>query len=993
MEGCGIPLCSKYLSLNLRYFIIQKLRHTVLFLLVGVIGPLITKAQSAEVFGDLVYEHDQLYDQGLFGESLKKGKEALDLGVQLFAPNDTNLIYLYNGLSNACRRSGRLPEASIYIQKATNAIEASTGTVPTGLKRVVWNNAGRVHFNLGQWDRAYTEYQVALDYTRQEWGKDHYRTAGVLANMGQIDFRQKRYDQALAIYLEALEVYRNDPQTPVLYIAYLYTSLGNIHLKRGEPHRALPYYQRTQDMFTEEIPPGDSRHASAHLNVSAAYEGLGRYPEAIHSAKLALRQMAEVAIHRPAALANLASLYQGTGQIDSAIIYQKQAIDKTPSSGPLPSQFLMDRQEKLASLYMENQQVGVAFQHWQAYAELLNTFPNSRPEVQYYAMAQMGITHPNVARGHQLMQEVATYWQESFTPQHFSALKTRLKTAPILLRHIRHQVRETPKKALFDQGWTLIEEARSIFAQWQKRYTDETTLQLLNTHGIALMEEALELLYLHPDLKESRLWQNRLLQLMEWNRATTLLARSRLREAFLDEPIPGPLFQKEQSLRQQLEDWSQSPAPHEEWVDSLMHMEDRLSKVQEQIRQVFPGYDSLRFGRAPVHLREVQAKLRPSEQLTSFFWGQKTCFALHVGSSYLEIVRVSLTPSIHKSLDDYLEVLQQPTSVGIGQVDSLGSLIRQTFLPTLADSVTQLIVLPDGPLTQIPFAALPQPGIQSLRSAPSTYLLHQSSVYYCWSVSNWLQTSSSRGPKSVLAMAPDFSRANAPLFFNRQEADHLKKEWKARVLYGEQASRSFFLRLAPDYQILHLATHAYINPQNSNYSYLVFSEHSDAQQIAPLYVKDIYQLQLQTDLVVLSACQTTQGNYRTQEGLLSLARGFSYAGAQSLVGSLWPLNDQTTVRIIPKMYQYLAQGLTKDKALQQAKLDYLHSAIGRERHPIYWAGLQVIGDVRPVTPSADHSRIRFLLSFLLVMLTVGWIIWRRQRNRINIPAKGARKKM
>ena len=112
-------------------------------------------------------------------------------------------------------------------------------------------------------------------------------------------------------------------------------------------------------------------------------------------------------------------------------------------------------------------------------------------------------------------------------------------------------------------------------------------------------------------------------------------------------------------------------------------------------------------------------------------------------------------------------------------------------------------------------------------------------------------------------------------------------------------------------------------------------------------MRDLYNLQLNADMVVLSACETGIGELQKGEGIISLARGFTYAGAKSIITSLWSVEDECTKKIMISFYEYLDQGLAKDAALRQAKLDYINDeqTTHVDAHPFYWSPFIGVGDM------------------------------------------------
>src|SRR5438094_7936351 len=110
-----------------------------------------------------------------------------------------------------------------------------------------------------------------------------------------------------------------------------------------------------------------------------------------------------------------------------------------------------------------------------------------------------------------------------------------------------------------------------------------------------------------------------------------------------------------------------------------------------------------------------------------------------------------------------------------------------------------------------------------------------------------------------------------------------------------------------------------------------------------LQVRDIYSLHLTADLVTLSACETALGQNVTGEGIIGLTRAFFYAGARSVVASLWDVEDDATSRFMQRFYRNIRQGQPIDVALQHAKIDFLRAG-GTTGNPFFWASFVVSGN-------------------------------------------------
>lgn len=217
------------------------------------------------------------------------------------------------------------------------------------------------------------------------------------------------------------------------------------------------------------------------------------------------------------------------------------------------------------------------------------------------------------------------------------------------------------------------------------------------------------------------------------------------------------------------------------------------------------------------------------------------------------------------------------------------------------------------------------------------------------------------------------------------EVNAIADHFEGQFYEGATASEQLFKEYAPNYDIIHLATHAIIDDVHPMNSRLLFSLNEDSVQNANspdesaqdgnLYAWELYNMQLNAQMAVLSACNTGFGKLQRGEGVMSLGRAFAYAGCPSIIMSLWPAQDQATADIMVNFYQGLSAGMTKDEALQKAKLKYLENTDELFAHPFYWASFVVQGDSAPLnTPYGMFSYWWLGGGLALVLLSVGLFI-------------------
>ncbi|MBN1781762.1 CHAT domain-containing protein [bacterium] len=211
------------------------------------------------------------------------------------------------------------------------------------------------------------------------------------------------------------------------------------------------------------------------------------------------------------------------------------------------------------------------------------------------------------------------------------------------------------------------------------------------------------------------------------------------------------------------------------------------------------------------------------------------------------------------------------------------------------------------------------------------------------------------------------------------EVSNVADLYDGRAFIRESASESAFKTHAGDARIIHLATHAVVDNGNPMESKLVFNADTANGEDGFLNAYELYHLQLNADLAVLSACNTGYGKMLRGEGIMSLARGFMAAGCPSVIMSLWPVDDQATQELMTVFYRNLANGMDKDEALRRAKLDYIQHGDSLRTGPFFWAGMLHIGQPGPLP---NHGHLKMLVMYVAAGLLLTAVIFILRRKKI-----------
>lgn len=364
-------------------------------------------------------------------------------------------------------------------------------------------------------------------------------------------------------------------------------------------------------------------------------------------------------------------------------------------------------------------------------------------------------------------------------------------------------------------------------------------------------------------------------------------------------------------------------------------------------------------GIAPLTLEDVQAELPERTALLVYSLHERRTLVWTVTLSAAVFTPLDLgAAEITARVDALRRALADPARDGGGFTATSAELYDLVLRPALAaaggagDRADHLVLVPDGALAAVPFAAL-------VDRDTGRFLIERYALSLAPSVRVYrraLARSRRWGgapPASVLAVGePAYDRRLfprlPPLPRAADEAAGVAALYpRADLLIGERADLEAFRRLAGSYEVLHFAGHALASAENPGYSALLLAP-AGGEGAGTLFAHEVSDLDLAAcRLVVLAACDTGAGPVRGGEGVLSLARAFLAAGAPAVVESLWPVDDEAGAELFKTFHTRLRAGADPASALQAAQLALLHHPDERFQLPAKWAGFAVIGGVNP----------------------------------------------
>jgi CHAT domain-containing protein/Tfp pilus assembly protein PilF len=871
-------------------------------------------------------------------------------------------------------------------------------------------STGKPHPSLVAYAHAAELYGRLGDSFRQSIA--HLRLGRGVARQGAMDTALRHYRHSLALLQTASE--QNPHQVgqetgksttldPANYRqathsqrASLLTSMARAYRLTGEPEQALDANLQALGLYREI---GDLRgQALALNNLAVVYDNGGELERALEHYESALELWRRVADPGEEAntLHNLGTLYALAGRDTEAEDFLLRALELRRRLG--------DRRGEAATLTALGWGHHLRGEHQQAVDELRQALALRRAASDRRGEAttldRLGTVL--AARG-ELSQALAAYGSArdllEATGDTFGLANTlanlgnlhRQQDRPELAiesyRRALPLLREVGDRHAEASAWANFAQAQRSFGKLDDAWHSAgEALALLEAHHQTTQRPNLRSAFLdvrYPayelavdlamelhDRRPGEGWHLEALRVSERARAQNLLASLRRTPGAGDAALPPDLSQRREQLSATIAELRRPVSPPEKDRDRALREALRdLDQLRGEIRRRNPLQTAFA---APPDLdwQEFRQDFLDDETVLLYF-------ALGEERSFLwwsmddELHALELPPRRHiedaaRRLHRLLAASHQRTARGQAQIAAreLSAMLLDPVAQELGSR--RLLVVPDGALHYVPFAALPRP------QAPSDEpLLTRHQVIRAPSVSvlaalrtNHAHRTPAPGLLAVVgdpvlgpgdprwqgteARSPAAARTLPRLEHAAREAEEILQRVlpdQRLALLGFDANRQQVIggRLAR-YRILHFATHALLDAQRPQLSALLLSPAGDDDGL--LRAHELYALSLPAELVVLSACHTALGQELRGEGLVGLTDGFLYAGASRVVVSLWPVSDRATAALMRDFYAgLLEQNLPAAEALRRAQLSLRREAAWNS--PAFWAGFVVVGDWLP----------------------------------------------
>jgi len=920
---------------------------------------------NGQVF-DLIY-------LGKYPEALKCSQSVLNIRKQHLPPSHSDLAQAYNNLGVLFRLNGSYLDANEQLIEAIKIWE-NQEPLPVQDICAAYVNAAINYARMGYYQRAIDNYHKVLSYkdSLPEVAKPSMLSQAVVYNnIAVLNRLLGDYGRSLDLYRQAIDLERKQPDPNKRNLSIHYDNIAKVYSALQEHDSTNIFLNRALELKQEIFDHDNILIYDTYFNFGLTYIDQQKYREAIPFLESALEKYRKEfqGDHTRVAtlLNNLGKAYAMTGAYDKAIALQEEALDIR--------QRLMNENSPViveSHLYL---------------AETKSMLKNGYQEALAQLDSALNIYMPG--------------YDHTRLPDRLPRIRD--KQLVLVLGNMGKYFLQKENNDAFQQSWKAYNLAVAAIDSIRNRFRPASSKEQFLKETWPVFHGIMETAWLGFQRTGNKNYIVEAFQASEKSRAMILRESIKHSQAKQYAKIPADMLDEEERLKQLLifkgRNLNQAIEKNDPEISQIRMEQFALQQSYDSLLSVFetyyPEYYELRYASSRVELSSLQQYLETSQaDMIEYFAAKEELFAFILRSDTVHMVKISL----QNPLSGWVDSLKSSIYREGRPVDDLqpysriaSALYQKLMNPVLEivpDLKERLIIVPGGALGYLPFELLLSKPVENgeiaVKEMPFMGRKHR--ITYAYAAS-WLvrpqQLPAGKSNRNLLALAPDFSpdsewpsrvRNYGKLTYNQREARNVAELMRGKAFLGSDATEEHFKDVAQHYRLIHIASHAAVDDINPLYSHVALLPGNNED--GKLDMAELFGMQLNAELVVLSACETGDGKYMYGEGIMSMAKGFSFAGSQSLITSLWQVNDEATSRLMKYFYQELKKGIPKDEALANARQIYLQESDPLAAHPYYWAGFILTGDPGPVAFPFPLATSLYISLGILLFMALGWVIYR-----------------
>ena len=893
------------------------------------------------------------------------------------------------GIGNVYYNKNRYGEAFKYFK---NALETNKKILGENHPYVAnsYLSLGNLYRNKGSYNLASEYYEKALEINRHAFGENHPDVATTYIGMADIFKSSGQYEIAMQYYRQAELIYKGflNPINPKFGAIYL--GFADVHKNRGNYKEAVNYYQKTKELFVQTIGENHQSYIQANLGIGNTYMYQEKFREALDFYNRVLdinfNLVGEAHVNTSAAYNNLGSIYYFFGDFELAIRYFKKALEIDLEIHGKEHPNVANAYYNLGRVYGERGETDVALINVQ---EAINASIIDFNDQNVYV-------NPVLVN---FFDNKDLLWFLSFKGELLESGFTGSANMKGLDIALNSFVLSDSLVEQIRQSYTDRRDQVELAHFSSKIYKSAVNacyslITMLNQQNVKQISR--EATY-EAKLKEYKDW---FFYFTEKNKAAILFSSLAESNAKSFGGIPDTLLDRETELKNLINQYTQELAAN---PDSSMqaYYQKQLFKVNReyedlifQLENDFPKYYDLKYDISVVGINDLQQMLDPGTMVMSYYVLEDKVYIQYISKTGLKVELVEK--------HDQYEKLVKGMRAGLLYksrriyTKNARALYKQYFPSGIPEGIENIVVVLDGIMATVPFEALLTDDIaDSLEYADFPYLINDAGISYTYSANLLYKTFKNAKilrPKAKLdgiAAAPvNFDLSNLHAF--RDARKEAAKETNSKYAYSigvsiapeemkplpgtkvevetidsilQANNRSGQMLIYQDanetnikqgilskYKFVHIASHGFVNQQEPEFSGIFLAQDTTPDQDNILFSGELYNINLNAELVTLSACETGLGKISTGEGIIGLTRALLYAGAKNVTVSLWKVSDASTKDLMINYYgdflkkktpKAIDQSIAFSTSLRSAKMALIKSDYFS--HPYYWSPFVLIG--------------------------------------------------
>ena len=839
---------------------------------------------------------------------------------------------------------------------------------------VLYNNLGVSCIALGKFDKA-LEYNYKAETFISKEDQNGQNIADIFNNRGYIFYIKRSFDVAIDYLEKSIRIYQNLDNQNQNLLSNLSSAYINISISYQETKRyllALHYLIKNVDLNVKNSLTG---LPLTYLNIAKTYNKLGN---SIKAEEYFLKSISSFKKQYGDGYYRMAEVYFDYG----LFLQSKNKISEA-----------LNAHKKALAICVKNYGekhtlVSLSYKHIGDDYFIQNKYDSS---LYYYQKSLIAVVknfnNPDI------------YYNPSIDSSLFDIrLLDNLKSKARALELFAGEQNDTTiKLKCLNSGLTTIDLALQLIDMIRNNYMSEESRIYLAGNEKETYLFATHLAYSLHLLTHDPKMGEKMYSIAQKAKAAILRNEIAGNELLYSSGVPDSLREEQNTLSSEISaysnlilDESRKIIPDSNkitlWKDALFDMNREKERVAAKIETIFPKYHDLIRKTEPDSLKLIQGQLKKDETIVDYLLsnqytdGKRKLYVFLISGKSLNFSELWLDSLFMKNAD-ILRKTSNPTLTGGSKVsyDSYTDALHYMYLNLIRPvdeqfSGNKLIIIPDEEIGWLSFDAFlknkPAPGQKDYEGLH--YLINDYTFSYGYSSSLIFNKNRNfNAGAKVYAFSPDYDTSKvaggaAALHGTGIEIGSIYNGFSGMKFTGIEATKANFIASLRNPVILHLAMHSMSDSTNSKYSYLLFDTHKEKDD--KLYNYEISLKRIISPMVVLSACNSGTGTLYFGEGLMSLARSFTLAGAAAVIKTTWDINDEASAAVMTSYYHYLSKGNEKNEAMRLAKLDYLKNSPPEFAHPYFWAAYQVLGDNTPVARDSNKYIIVIGLAALLVTL-------------------------